>query len=455
MKIRTRLTILFTCITAAILLAFASVIYLSASKSRENEFYVALKTEAITKANLFFDARVETKTLQTIYRNNRKELNVVEAAIYDSSFSLLYHDAVEIDFVKETKSMIDEVLQKREIRFYQKGWQVVGLAYSFEHKHYVVTAAAYDRYGYNKLYSLRTTILFVFAVALLLSYLCGILFSRKTFSPVQQMIGKAKNISATNLDLRLDTGNNKDELSELAGTFNEMLDRLSSSFDAQKHFVSNISHELRTPLAAIITELELSQNKQRSLEEYKAVIQQSLTDARKLARLSNSLLDFSKASYDPSEISFKEIRLDELLLDAQSQVQKVNPEYDIDISFEKEFEEDDLISARGNEYLLKTAFANLMENGCKFSPQKQTAVAISYDEQMVVITFTDKGIGIAAEDLPHIYQPFYRGANKAFVEGHGIGLPLTYKIIRLHRGIISVSSVPNEGSTFTIRLPHL
>lgn len=144
-----------------------------------------------------------------------------------------------------------------------------------------------------------------------------------------------------------------------------------------------------------------------------------------------------------------------MLLDAQSQVQKVNPEYDIDISFEKEFEEDDLISARGNEYLLKTAFANLMENGCKFSPQKQTAVAISYDEQMVVITFTDKGIGIAAEDLPHIYQPFYRGANKAFVEGHGIGLPLTYKIIRLHRGTISVSSVPNEGSTFTIRLPHL
>src|SRR5690625_7541888 len=81
------------------------------------------------------------------------------------------------------------------------------------------------------------------------------------------MTDKAANISATNLDLRLPSNGNKDELSELANTFNEMLNRLENSFDAQKHFVSNISHELRTPLAAIITELELSANKEKNAEE--------------------------------------------------------------------------------------------------------------------------------------------------------------------------------------------
>src|SRR5690606_12653007 len=109
------------------------------------------------------------------------------------------------------------------------------------------------------------------------------------------------------------------------------------------------------------TELELSTNKERSLKEYKTAIQNALNDAGKLARLSNSLLDFAKASYDPSEIAFKPIRIDEVLLDAQVQVQQSNPQYKVDIHFDGNFESDEEISIRGNAYLLKTAFVNLFE----------------------------------------------------------------------------------------------
>ena len=97
MKIRTRLTLLFTLTTATILLIFAAIILISANKNREKEFYALLKKEAVTKANLFFNAKVNSKTLQDIYRNNRATLNEVEVAIYTSSFQLLYHDAVDID----------------------------------------------------------------------------------------------------------------------------------------------------------------------------------------------------------------------------------------------------------------------------------------------------------------------------------------------------------------------
>lgn len=458
MKIRTRLTILFTLITAAILLAFASVIYYTAKENREKEFYTLLKKEAITKANLFLNASVDKKTLQDIYHNNRKILNEVEVAIYDTAFTLLYHDAVDIDFVKETKQMIDEINQKGEISFYQKDWQVIGLRYKFQDKNLIVTATAYDQYGYNKLYSLLKSCIIVFILSILVIYIAGRFFSKKAFEPVKEMTEKAANISATNLDLRLTSNGSKDELSELANTFNEMLNRLENSFEAQKNFVSNISHELRTPLAAIITELEISANKDRTIEEYKTAIQNALNDAKKLVRLSNSLLDLAKASYDPSEISFKQIRIDEILLDARQQVQQANPNYKIDIHFDPEFirhENDNQISVNGNEYLLKVAFANLFENGCKFSNEHQSTVSASFDSKKIILQFSDKGIGISEDDMKNIFTPFYRGDNKNFADGNGIGLSLTQKIILLHKGTISVSSKQNEGTTFLVELPHI
>lgn len=455
MKTRTRLALLFTLITATILLAFAFVIYYSAKENRELEFYALLKKEALTKANLFFNAKVEAQTLQDIYRNNRKILNEVEVAIYDNTFTLLYHDAVDIDFVKETRPMIDEIYEKGEIQFYQQNWQVVGLRYGFESKNYIITATAYDQYGYNKLDNLLKNSMVVFTISILFIYMAGRFFSKKAFKPVSEMTEKVKNISATNLDLRLVSNGSRDELSELADTFNEMLNRLENSFDAHKHFVSNISHELRTPLAAIITELEIASNKERNTGEYKTAIRKTLEDAKKLGRLSNSLLDLAKASYDPSEISFKQVRIDEVLLDARQQVQKVSPNYKIDIHFEHDFEHDNQILVDGNEYLLKVACANLFENGCKFSNDYQTKVSVAFKDKEIILRFSNNGIGISTNDLKNIFTPFYRGDNKKFADGNGIGLPLTQKIIDLHKGSISVSSTRNKETTFYVSLPHL
>lgn len=454
MKIRTRLTLLFTLTTATILLIFAAIILISANKNREKEFYALLKKEAVTKANLFFNAKVNSKTLQDIYRNNRATLNEVEVAIYTSSFQLLYHDAVDIDVVKETKSMIDEIEQKNEIQFYQNDWQVIGMKYKFQGKEYVVTAAAYDGFGYIKLHNLLETCIIVFIISIVLLYIAGRFFSKKAFEPIVRMTDKAKTISATNLDLRLYTNESTDEISELATTFNKMLNRLENSFDSQKQFVSNISHELRTPLSAIITELELSTNKERNNEEYKIAILNTLQDAKKLAKLSNGLLDFAKANYDPSEIAFKQVRVDEILIDARQQVQRSNANYTITIHFEDDFEDDDQITINGNEYLLKVAFVNLFENGCKFSENKQSKVLVSLKKEKIILQFIDNGIGILEEDLKLIFKPFYRGLNKIYADGNGIGLSLTQKIIFLHQGNITVTSDKKSGTIFTVELFH-
>jgi len=319
----------------------------------------------------------------------------------------------------------------------------------------VITAAARDDYGLAKLKDLRVALAVGFSIAILLTLVAGSIFSKKALQPVSQMVDKVEDITASHLDLRLGTGNGKDEIAELAITFNRMLDRLEGSFEAQKQFVSNVSHELRTPLAAMIAELEIATNRERTADEYRVMIGLILEDARRLARLSKGLLDLAKASYDHAAIAFRPIRLDELLLDARQDVLKASPDYRVNIIFEKEIEADDSISVKGNEYLLKVAFTNLMENGCKFSDDKQCSVGISFHEPNIILRFSDTGIGIPPEDIPHIFIPFYRGSNKKYAGGHGIGLPLTDRIIRLHQGTLHVNSRPGEGTTFTIELPHV
>lgn len=348
--------------------------------------------------------------------------------------------------------MIDSIITLKEIHFYVEDLQAIGFVYPFRGKSYVVTAAAKDDYGLDKLRHLRYNLLIGFAAAILLTLLAGILFSRKALAPVSKMVEKVGEISANRLDLRIDTGGRRDEIAELARTFNQMLDRLESSFDAQKQFVSNISHELRTPLAAIIAELEISAFKGRTVEEYRETIQLILQDAQRLSRLSNDLLDLAKASYDQSGIHFRPVRLDEVLLDARQSILRMNGSYRVDIRFEKEPEDSDGVVVRGNEYLLKVAFMNLIENACKFSDDHRCVVTISFGEGKTVIRFADDGIGIPAADVEYVFTPFYRGQNKKHAPGNGIGLSLTQKIVALHQGKIGMESRLGDGTTFTVTL---
>ena len=455
MKIRLKLTLLFTALFAGLLLVFALAIYYSNAKDREDQYYQRLRQQAVTKANLLLGAKVQASVLQLIYKNSLNSLPQEEVAVYDTAFHLLYHDAVYIDRVKETRGMIDTIVRQHEVRFYVKDLQAIGFLYPYNGKNYVITAAAKDLDGLSRLRDLRIALVVGFLIAILLTLLAGTLFSRQALQPVSRIVDKVEDITASHLDLRISEGTGKDEIAELASTFNRMLDRLENSFDAQKQFVSHIAHELRTPMAAIIGELEITVGKGHSAAEYEQMSQLILKDARRIVRLSDGLLDLARASYDQTEIAFKDVRLDELLLDTRSAVLKANPDYRVNIIFEREIEDDRFLSVKGNAYLLNVAFHNLIENGCKFSGDHQATVAISFHSTSTILRFTDNGIGIVAGDLTHIFTPFYRGYNKGYAEGHGIGLPLTYKIIQLHRGTLGVDSRVGEGTNFTVELPHL
>lgn len=450
MKIRFKLTLLFAGLFSVLLAAFALAIYFTNVRQREQEYFKRLKQLAITKTNLLLEAGVPQHVLQLIYENSLSTLPQEEVAVFDTAYHLLYHDAMDTDKYKETNGLLDSIRTLREMHYYYEDLQVNGFVYMFRGKTYVITAAARDDDGYARLKALRLELALGFAIAILLTLLAGYFFSRKALEPVTRMVGKVAEISASRMDLRLSEGNGKDEIAELAMTFNRMLGRLEQSFEAQKQFVSNISHELRTPLAAIIAEAEVSAIKERTPREYRATLQMLLQDARRLSRLSSDLLDLAKASYDTYGISFKEVRLDEVLMDARQVVLQANPHYRADVVFEQEIEEGCRIVIAGNEYLLKVAFSNLIENACKFSADHRCSIHIDFKNGQTILSFHDAGIGIAAGDLEHIFTPFFRGGNKRYAPGNGIGLSLTKRIVTLHRGTIAVESRQGEGAVFTV-----
>jgi len=449
MKIRTRLTLLFTLITAMLLGIYSFSIYYSSKEAREKSFYGELRNEAIAKADLFFQSSLPEQEMHQLYKNNNRTLNEVQVAIYDTHNQLVYHDDAKVDYVKENPEMLSQIFRKNTITFFLDDLQVIGMVYRYQGKSYAVTAAAYDQYGYEYLTHLLTISIISFISILILIYLAGIFLSKKTLSPLSGMVNQIKKITAGKLQLRLKTTQEKDELNELALSFNGMLERLENSFDAQKYFVSNISHELRTPLSAIITELELASQKDQTKEEYQQTIQYALEDARNMAKLSNSLMDLAKASYDPNEISFSEVRLDEVLLESYSRIIKENFQYKVSLNIEDTVEEHQLI-IQGNEYLLQVAFNNLIDNACKYSPEHTCFINVKTNNKKLYIRFVNTGIIIAPEDLKHIFEPFYRSETSRKEKGHGIGLFLTEKIINLHEAHISVTSDADKTAFTTV-----
>lgn len=456
MKIRTALTLKNTAATAAVFLVCLTAIYLVSEHTRSKTFFHTLESEAITKAHLFLQNRVDARIMQEIYLNNRNFIDEVEVAVYTTDFRMLYHDAIQNDIIKEDTAMIMRIRQDHRIEFYVRNYQGIGMLYTFDGKDYIVTAAAYDRYGHDNLAELRTTLGVLFVVGVFLLFITGYLLARAALHPIREIVREAEAITASHIDRRLPVKNAKDELGELAFTFNALLGRLETSFNAQKMFVSNVSHELRTPLAALMAELDLALQRDRSGEAYRKAIQYALQDAGRMTKLIDGLLNLAKADYLQEQIHREQIRLDELLLDVRSLILRAHPGYRVELLFEQEEAEDErMITIDGNLHLLTIAFTNLIENNCKYSEDRSSYVHISYWEQWAILRFSDCGVGMTEEDLRQVFTLFYRGTQDAMVEGHGIGMALARKIVSLHQGRIAVHSERGQGTTFVVELPHV
>lgn len=451
MTIRTQLTLLFSSIVSTLLIVFCIIIYFESEYNRQEEFTIRLREEAMTSAEILFGKEeISPDLLKLLDKNQMTVLNQEEIVVYNSKNQIEYESGT--DYMEIKPEMLDKIRQSKELYFEDKNREAIGLVFKKDKQDLIIIASALDKYGFSKQRNLGIMLSFgVFLMAMIVC-LAGWFFAGKSLTPIQKIIKSVDKIGgASQLDLRLDEGNQTDEIAQLAQRFNKMLDRLEKAFKLQRSFVSHASHELRTPLTAITGQIQVSLLANDNPQELKLMIQSVLEDVQQLNRLTNNLLDMTSIDSDDSQTNFKQINVAEIAFQVRDILLKKNAKNQAIIQLDEQ--SDTFSEVRGNEALLYTAFLNLMENGIKFSGNQLVKVSFKVNPKEILITFQNGGSIIPTNEFGAIFESFRRGSNARNTKGHGVGLSLTQKIINLHKGKISVQSSENEGTTFTIILP--
>lgn len=290
---------------------------------------------------------------------------------------------------------------------------------------------------------------------LLIAGLGSWFLANRALNPINEIISKTHGISANDFTQRIDYQVPPDEVGRLAKTIDKMLDRLEFAFEHERRFTADAAHELRTPLTVIKGRIGVTLSRIRTSEEYENTLQDLEKEADRLIRLTNGLLFLARLELRQVHASFLQpIDLSNLLAALVEQIQPLAAFKSINLK--------DKIATNlwtlGNPDYLTNLFLNLLDNALKYTEKGgKVWLEARQDEQQIKVTIKDTGLGIEPKHLPYLFDRFYRveEARSRQTGGAGLGLAIAQEICRLHGGKLTVNSQINQGTTFSLFLPHL
>ncbi|NWJ46857.1 MAG: HAMP domain-containing histidine kinase [Chloroflexi bacterium] len=297
----------------------------------------------------------------------------------------------------------------------------------------------------------RLILLFVGLLGVSAALIGARLLAGRALQPVSKMIQAAQTIShSRDFSHRLEVPLTTDELGRLADTFNEMLQNLEGAYQAQQRFVSDASHELRAPLTAIQGNLELLRRQRyMSEEEREEAFSEAERETERLTRLVADLLVLARAD-SGSQVRHGTVDLDEVVLEAFKEARKLAYGHSLTL------EELEPVQLEGDRDRLKQLVLILLDNALKYTPESG-AVILSLEnlEGQANLTVRDNGVGIAEQELAHVFERFYRAdpARGRDPGGTGLGLPIARWVVQQHSGTITLTSVLEQGTTVLVALP--
>ena len=316
---------------------------------------------------------------------------------------------------------------------------------------YVIQVASSFKQADDSLGRLRLWLFWLIPLTILITSALGSFLAKTALKPVDRMTSHAQRISANHLHERIDVPKTGDELERLATTFNAMLARLERTFRRVRQFSAAASHELRTPLTIMKGELELALRRPRTTEEYQNALRTHLEALNEMSQIVEELLILARSDDGEAAIDWRPLELGALVKRAQEFWRKISAKKDIQLQIHV----NGPLWVKGEQHLLERLLANLLDNAVKHTPPKgKVTLTVDHEENSVRMIVKDTGSGISAEELPRIFDRFFR---RAPGEGHstGIGLGLCRWIVEAHQGKIEVQSVLGQGATFTVLLPKM
>ena len=452
MSLRARLTLLYTSLLGGILLLFGVAVYLIISLLLIAQVDLALQktfTEFEENTNLKSVVNMEVLTLPTLDLTGN-----VLAQVWDTRGQLRL-----TNYGAENAQPFDPLGMQSKVPIYRSVYindlhlRVLSVPLLLGTRPMATIQLATSLLLVDETLNLLVTVLLMGSViAMAIAGVVGWLTTRRALAPLESVTQTALRITrADDLSRRISyQGPPDDEVGQLIHAFNQTLHRLENLFNSQRRFLADVGHELRTPLTVIKGNVDLMQRFGEADEESLTSIE---NEVDRLTRMVGDLLLLAQAESGKLPLDKHIVELDTLMLEALNQMNILARE-----KVQLHLGEIDQVLVCGDQDRLKQVLLNLIGNAINYTPQGGTVtLSLGKDQEEAILTIKDTGQGIPEEDIPHVFERFYR-AEKSRTrsrdgKGFGLGLSIAYWIVRNHEGHIDVESTEGEGTTFTVRLP--
>jgi heavy metal sensor kinase len=462
--VRSRLTLWYVSALALILIAFGVAVYVMLSRALHRRVDEALRsTLEISITSLTHDTQ-EGQSSQSAAQSTTAELSHPQQAmmIFDGEGRLLAEHPYEEDLhvrlpdlgaIPGDEVYLYTVAEEGDANDHHR-LAVRRVRIPPADTPYIILASQPLEAVEDELESLREILYFATPAVLLLAGLGGWFLARQGLAPVAAMAKSARQIGAGSLDRQLPVADPRDELGQLATTFNELLARLDAAFDEQRRFMADASHELRTPLSVMSTAAGVTLKKEhRDEEEYREALQMVAEQTRRLSRIVKDMFILARADAGRYPLQKRTLYLNDLLVEVARAGEMLASGKNVTIELSNLPE----AAFHGDEDLLRQMVLSLVDNALKFTPTGGVVrLGLERRGAEYLLSISDTGPGIPPEAREHVFERFYRAdkaRSRAEDGGAGLGLAIARWIAQAHDGDLELADSNANGATFVARLP--
>ena len=445
MKIGSKIALFYVTITISIIIIIILIFYFFSSHYINKLYDSYLKEKTYLTAQMHWEKdEVDEQSYQIISQRYNEVLPQAREILLNIDSSIMVKDTLSKYLTKNQQN----ILFKNDsipITFTYKKQLGAALYYPDNEGHFIVLIMSKNSYGKEIQEHLILLSLFLIITSSIFIFFIGKIYSNRILFPLQYLLKELKRIRGNNLNLRIKKFGNKDELDELVLTLNNMLDRIDAAFKSEKSFINNASHELNNPVTAIQGECEISLLKERNTQEYIEALHRISEESKRISQLIKHLLFLSRQDDDLLLNNIDEINLQLFLYELCKNINQIKLIYK---------NNQNNLTTKANKYLLQIAIQNILDNACKYSNGKEVIITLSKQDDNIIITIKDQGIGIPENEIQNIFQSFYRASNSREFKGNGIGLSLSMKIISLYGGKLNIQSILTSFTEVSIYLKN-